>query len=143
MKKAGRPKVPIGERIDSMIQKKNGHWIWTGCLAGRNRPIIFNGSRKNPGKVNVRKFLYEKKYGKVAKYTPIVSNCSEKGCVKPSHCRVADDPSYNKLSMNQRRQIIKRYEFHLKRKITMQELADEYGCSKQAIEYVINGKTHS
>lgn len=68
--------------------------------------------------------------------------CSNNRCVNPDHWSHEQAAYHNaKLSDEQVLDIRQRWAEHLKHKVTMQELGDQYGISRQNVEQIVNNKT--
>lgn len=82
-----RKTKPLMDRIESKIERRNGHWKWIGALSGRSAPQIRLGS-PTFRRVSVRKVLaglLDKSLPNGKELFPV---CGEQGCVNPEHMAI-------------------------------------------------------
>lgn len=143
----GRKSKPLIERIQNKIKKNKGHMVWVGAVNKRNvpgripKPKIYGGKDIRHKQVDVRRYLAQNFYGKKVKpHTYCYPKCGEPLCVNPEHMHFTNQYLVERsLGVDAVRDIKRRWALHLKHKVTMRELAEEHGCTRQNIEQIVNG----
>lgn len=71
--------LPIEERINKYLDKREKHWLWTGSLNTSGRPHI----RVNGKTVLVSRLVYELYKGEVPKDMEVMHDCDIGTCLNP------------------------------------------------------------
>lgn len=129
----------LKERIEKKTTKQGKHILWNGYVRASGVPFIFSGDKKR-GSVSVAKALWEDKYGKPR--SNIYNQCGILNCVNPDHYKSGQRTRNKQLCDLEVEEIRNAWALHLRHNTTMDKLGKKYGVTRQAIECVVNLKTH-
>lgn len=129
----GRAKKPWQIRIQKYIKPVGEHWVWTGRVANagtKNPKPQYSINGKFSGSVDL---LLWRGAGK-PDCASVVRVCDKELCINPDHQQPG---KAGKLSHKNVKEILSKWGTE---KVTQTSLAKEYGCTKQMIELIVNGK---
>jgi hypothetical protein len=130
-----------------MSQTSDGCWLWCGHIRDGRYGVIWRDGKNR----YAHRVAYELTHGAIPGSLRVCHRCDNPPCCRPSHLflgtqeeniqdmrRKGRNPHPLKLSEKDVLEIRRRYENRKMFKITMQQLADEYGVYKGYISKIIH-----
>lgn len=126
----------VYERIDTHIERRDGHWIWTGYIQN-GHPIInmLGGSRSRR---SVARLLYEKALGQPLAKRRLANQCGVRLCVNPTHYgRVLD------IEWQIYNEYLPRLEAIRAARETLRSIGEKYGITAEAVRLIVSRRSYA
>lgn len=134
-------KTPLRVRIEKKITKEeNGCWTWIGAMSHGKIPCLSVLENRKTISISIRRFLYNEATRKDGNNVHPI--CGNARCVNPAHTTDAPAPIRHsaRLGEDAVKQIRERWARHMANYTSLTLLANEYGVTRQAIDYIVRGK---
>lgn len=147
MDKRGRKKEEWMKRLQRYITVEGECWRWTGPVSVTGMPVHYVGTSFGSKLWQTRKLLYSLFIDRIQTAVTIVPVCEQHDCVNPWHVKVSsryelDSDRRAKLQPHHVVEIRNRWVNRRNVRVTLVSLAQEYGVSKQAIDFTVRGAMH-
>jgi len=132
-------KVPAAEKFEAQVWRADGGChVWTGKKSPDGYPLFRVGGGRE---VSAHRRAWEQKFGPVPAGKYVKHSCPCQVCVRPDHLYLSDSAtsgeSHGKLSAADVIDMRRRY---MAKEVTVPELVDEFGLSKNHVYLILNGK---
>lgn len=94
---------PLSERVERMVDRTDGCWIWTGHVGKRGYGTVM-GERRKP--LLAHRVMYEKYVGPIPDGLQLDHLCRNRKCVNPKHLEPVTTQENTRRGWVARRQVV-------------------------------------